>query len=542
MVSRQEFFWSALWIVFVLGFGSLVYLNWDRFVPHFPSSTTVPTHPAPKPPTEAAIAASDAELDQIREADKVTDRYQRCVVYPNPSEFNWDPAFVEASCRRLQRHMISWKEINEALDHNHPEVLQTAFASYEKMTTQAGQHGFLDWTFWWMFEGAAEKTGVTTQKWVDADPKSAFALTARGSHELAEAWGARGDKFIKDTPPEKLDRMHGFATKARADFEEALRRDPQLIAAYRGLIDIGRMLGDDELVASASRKALAVDPADDWIYSAWTSAMAPRWGGSYEKMDAVAREATNHVADNVLLKYIAEDATCDRAAVAACSDCNIGGKNEEQALAIYREAARSVPAGCFLGRASDIAEYLGDYRSAAIYSSQAYRFNADNKYLLRRANALQYLGKGDWAMQDVEAILKNHPDNVDALRHQGWLLEMQHRWREAEAPFLKILDHHASDHFATQELVRIEANELHDLDKARQTVARFKKEEPDSPRVWLLQAAIDREVDDNLCKTDLETYLALVDPKTIDEDERRDFDLAKKHLAEVKNHLGARAH
>jgi tetratricopeptide (TPR) repeat protein len=334
--------------------------------------------------------------------------------------------------------------------------------------------------------------------------------------------------------------MNDFLSKARVDLEESLRRDPKLIAAYHGLLEIARLNGDQKWAASLSRIALALDPADQWIYEQWIDAEQPRWGGSFEKMDAIAQEGVQHSVDNPLLKRLSMRVACEHAREFTCKDC--GGANDRQhrtsALALYRDTAQTMPTTCFLESAGRLAEEIEDYSSAAVYDAQAFRFLDSKQYALRRSVALQQLGKSDWAQEVIDDVAKKHPDDLETLRLQGWLFESQHRWKEAEQPYLKVFDRRATDRKASMELVRIYANELNDLGKAREILARFAKEQPENPRVWLLQAAIDREVDDKLCKADLERYLASVDEKAADEEERTDIELARKHLAEVKQHLG----
>jgi len=142
------------------------------------------------------------EFEKMRAAEKIGDPVERCLAYPDLAEFHWDRKVVEAFCRLGARKMISWKEMSTALDEHHPEVLDEAFKSYLEKTYHKGDHGFLIWTYWWMFENASEQQRDFTQRWVEADPQSAFALTARGIHYVAAAGAARGDKFIRDTPKE----------------------------------------------------------------------------------------------------------------------------------------------------------------------------------------------------------------------------------------------------------------------------------------------------------------------------------------------------
>ena len=551
-MKRAELVWAAAWMLVVLGFASLAYFNWNRLLIATKLAEILPskerkTHTVTVAPTSTdnhvSTADPNGDLQKIREADKIEDRYQRCLAYPNPSEFNWDPTVVAARCHLLQRRMISWKQINDALDQHHPETLKEAFASYEKITTQPGEHGYLIWTYWWMFENAGEKTGATVQKWVDEDPESAYALSARGIQFIASAKKARGGEFIRNTPKGDIERMNAFLVKARADFEESLRRDPNLIAAYHGLLEIAQLKGDQAWASKLAHSALAIDPADNWIYDQWIDVAEPPWGGSYQKMKEIADEGAKHAADNPLLKTLTARGTCEKARALTCKGCgdDTDKRHTTDALNLYRQAAQTMPTTCFLEWAGSLAEDIGDDKYAAIYDAQASRFLDRNQYALRRSTVLQRLGETAWAQEVIDRVLKKTPDDIETLRYQGWLFETQHRWQDAAQPFLKIFDQHESDRRASMELVRIYANELHDLTKAREILMRYAKAQPENPRMWLLQAAIDREVDDRECKADLQRYLASVDEAKADEQEKEDIELARKHLTEVKQHLGEKA-
>ena len=181
-------------------------------------------------PTPAPSNELNAELDRIQVAEKIEDPYERCMAYPNPAEFNWSPSVIEVMCKRLSRRMLGWKEIEDALANKHPELLAQAFDGY-LARNEAGEHGFLTWSFWWMFQSSSKWADDITDKWVQADPKSAYALVARGLHYTESAYAARGDDFASKTPAENFVRTHEFVRKARADLQQSLERNPRLIAA-----------------------------------------------------------------------------------------------------------------------------------------------------------------------------------------------------------------------------------------------------------------------------------------------------------------------
>ena len=136
--------------------------------------------------------------------------------YPNPDEFHWSPALIESMCKPLARRMLTWQDIVHALDAHHPEEIDAAFDGYQARG-EAGEHGYLTWAFWWMFDTPSKWAGDTTRRWVEEDPSSAHALVARGLHRYALAWQARGEDLAVNTSEAKFAAMNAHVDAARAE-------------------------------------------------------------------------------------------------------------------------------------------------------------------------------------------------------------------------------------------------------------------------------------------------------------------------------------
>jgi Domain of unknown function (DUF4034) len=410
-MTRQQFLLSLLLGVMVVG--AITYA-----VPQYSKQLEVGSSDSKRKVPQQHLAASKQnvsesfvkEFEQVREAEKISDPVLRCLAYPNLLEFHWDQKVVEAFCRLSLRKMISWEEIKDALDQHHPEIVDKGFGSYLEKTYQPGEHGFLIWSYDKMFQSSSKEVSNVVQRWVELDPKSAYALVARGTHYVASAGDARGGQFASSTPAENFTRMHEFAAKAKVDLKEALRREPRLIVAYHALITVARQTSDRELLSWAVEKALALDPADHWIYENWMSGVEPRWGGSEAEMQNVADRATLHENENPLLKRTEARPLCVEAEMTNCSECGPGRERERVALELYRKAAMFGPVGCFLDFAGDSAERMGgDDESVVRYNSQAYRFLGEDKRLFRRALALQRLGRFDWAQESMNMVKEQRP-------------------------------------------------------------------------------------------------------------------------------------
>ena len=243
------------------------------------------------------------EYAAIQTAEKISDPYQRCMAYPDPPEFKWDRKIVEAYCSLGLRKAIGAQVLRDALQQGRTSFLEETFDSYLRKNYEPGQHGFLIWVFRELFD--YDSGAELADQWVKADPKSAYALTARGVAYLQRAWTARGSKFAYETPELNFIKAHELAQKAQADLEEAARRSPRLIAAYASLIQLAQLTSNRSLLSDSAEHALALDPGDQWIYDRWLNAVEPKWGGSAEAMKHIIDRGLQHADENPLLKRLA---------------------------------------------------------------------------------------------------------------------------------------------------------------------------------------------------------------------------------------------
>lgn len=468
----------------------------------------------------------EAELVKIREAEKIVDPVQRCLAYPTPPEFHWDPKVVDAFCQLLSRKSIGLKDIGEALTAGRPRALQQQFDAYLAQTFEPGQHGFLSWVYWAQFGNSSSETLATIQRWIDADPDSAYALAARGTYYVAAAGAARGPHVAADTPVENFQRMHELVAKARVDLDEALRRNPRLIAAHVALINAAQLSGDHALLGTSIQNALALDPADQRLYTNWMNAVEPKWGGSEEEMEKVAQEAQRHVADNPLLSRLATRSLCSQAERA---------DSPAERLELYRRAAASFPTTCFLDHAGGAAEGVGQFGAAALYYSQAYRFLGVGEGFYKRAEMLERLNKWAWALETLDSVLQANPKDARALTNRAWLLMNQGKLDEGELALLAVLDVDPLNSQAAMELAPLYAQRALHPDKARQIIERMKALDPTKPRPWLLEGLLDKDSDPKSSRAALQKYLQLVDPRCACEDHNeRDMQLAKSMLERLQ--------
>lgn len=442
-------------------------------------------------PKSGAGPADSSEFAAIRAAERIEDPLQRCQAYPNPPELKWDAKIVAALCKRSNWGMIGWRQIQDALEQHHPETLDKVFDEYlARNYSDHESHGYLTWTFFWMFQGTSKWIDDTTRQWVEEAPQSAYALAARGIYFSEAAYKARGTEYANKTPDDNFRQMDEYVAKSREALTQSLRRNPRLIAAYHGLLHTSRLSHDGDQRQEWINKALLLDPADPWIYDDWMDAVEPKWGGSDALMNDVVEAASQHVAENPLLATVRARPLCYAAEERRCSDCQPNGA---MALDLYQQAGGFGPAACFLEGAGAAAVLAQDSRTAVRYYSQALRFLKRPEWLAYRAPPLRSLGENEWALQDLHDALAAEPRNTTALYSQGLAYADLGRLGDAEKSYLAVLaidpdDRNAALAVSIQYLT--DNSPLHAPDKARPLIAHLIEHEPTLAQAWLLRAAI----------------------------------------------------
>ncbi len=128
--------------------------------------------------------------------------------------------------------------------------------------------------------------------WVKASPGSFAPYIARGTHWVTVGHLRRGTKFAGETAEAELAGMREAFARAMPDLQRAWSLQPKAITVARPLIHVANSLGDPEARERALARATEQCPTCVDILAVYLHSLAPRWGGSYEKMDAFAEAQT----------------------------------------------------------------------------------------------------------------------------------------------------------------------------------------------------------------------------------------------------------
>lgn len=136
--------------------------------------------------------------------------------------------------------------------------------------------------------GSTAEAAQLVQRWNDTHPDSEFAQFARLRLMYAEAWEFRGNRFANETPERRmqmfLDKL-GETAKAIQNAPPNVRDTPLAQNLLLAVAGDGQGLGDPEEIF---RQGVAKWPDYYDFYEVRLSRLVPRWGGSWQEVEAFA--------------------------------------------------------------------------------------------------------------------------------------------------------------------------------------------------------------------------------------------------------------
>lgn len=435
-------------------------------------STRSPAAGKQQPPTEYAdyVAA-------VRKADAIKDPLQRCLAYPDLPGNTWAPGVAKARCTMfLTPPLYSLDEIDKLLAQ--PDGAKTLDAAFQALLDahfkDPARREQISIAFMVFRDSDSAKAERIARAWLAASPDSAFAHTALGRVLEVRGWNARGTKYVRDTPPEKLRAMETSFAEAAKQYAEAMEANAKLMPACEGLMSIGRQSSDD-LQKFATARCLEADPSSYYTIKEIMTAAEPRWGGSDVAMRAVAAYAQARLAENPVLALFAFDN--------AYYEIDRMKDGDDQAIAVLEPASLQVPNAAYMRLVGGAYLRKGDNWKAFVYLSQALRFSPEYGQELRfRAIALRDLGEPEWARADAEHAARDLSDG--RAQNLAGELVRQLDGKAAALPYFKrALDDPETREYAYNDYCG-SLIDLGRLDEAGKCVDDLLTEYPKNPEGW----------------------------------------------------------
>jgi tetratricopeptide (TPR) repeat protein len=436
------------------------------------AETTAQSDPGYRKPSPEEISAFMAKA---KAADAMTDRLARCLAYPDIPGNHWPTGLARAHCNLVFGPHITAEQIGKYLDRGATAELDALFAKdlarhFSKTDFSEVIHSDVESI------DESEQSNKLTQRWLEKAPNSPFALTLRAQYFRKMARSVRGEKYVKDTPPENMRRMSEYAQQAIDLYQQALKLEPRLMPAYGGLIALGRIDSRPDLVRWAFERSATFDPACGPLNVSMMYALSPKWGGSYSEMFALSK---NISADLDIRPLLALSVT---APFVAKGDQLYDANLPSESMQVLSTAAmQSTDPEIF----EDLARAMGDVGLYLHGSEIIMYLLEDSRFKVPKAWATRELGRDlaeiakdpEWSIAVMQDYIVREPDNADGHFILATSYYYAKRSADGERQFLLAARDPDTRVSALAGIFNFESREKH-LEKARHYYEMITKEFP----------------------------------------------------------------
>ena len=257
--------------------------------------------------------------------------------------------------------------------------------------------------------------------WVRRFPRSYAAKTVRGSYLADKAMQARGGKFVSATTDEQFAEMRKWHVLAQRDLQASLTLTRYPLISHIRLYTIAMVGSDDQAKAVHFSKAFEIAPASMQLHKQVMVSLTPRWGGSYEAMQAYIDKVKPGLESDkdrgVLKSMIIEDKASSLTAQ----------KQYEQAYGLYgeviplRDSSNNLCKRAYLGSLlkKPAVSILNDLKAASA-KDMPDTYCATMAASFARAN----VGLAD-TIPLMDAYIKHFPRNADLYNARAWAYQQR---------------------------------------------------------------------------------------------------------------------
>jgi hypothetical protein len=339
---------------------------------------------------------------QAYKAEAISDPVQRCIEYPSPPNLEWPPAMVEALCRDIFTQVPQADTIKAFIDEQDWKGLKAHYDGFLARHYSGEDSEQILYRVFprYSWHDEADMAGYT-ERWLKAQPQDAYANHMRAHYLLWKAWETRGEGYARDITPERARQAVATARQASLLLKRAIKVEPRLLPAHDSLIEASALGDQLELIPHILEAAAKQSPENFYVRFQAANYMRLIWGGSYEKLDALAADAEPYLDRNPRLNMLLGKSKGQLAQV------RTRGKHYGRALSAAREALEHGPDDEILELAILASDEVGFESETLVYLSQVARFNRSPKnQLLRRGWLWEQNGYYAWALSDYRAAQK----------------------------------------------------------------------------------------------------------------------------------------
>lgn len=394
-------------------------------------------------------------LRLAKTADLMADPLERCLAFPALPGAAWPAGLAERHCRNEFGPRLTASELGEMLRSKAASSLDQRFAqdlarhAAHGPGSEAIHHDFE------IFDGS-QASDEMSQAWLALAPESAFALVGRASHLRRAIDRLRAGRFADQVTQAEFTAMSAMAGQSLELYQRALEREPLLVEAYVGIINVARLDGRGRDHADAVKQGRKLDPACHAMAAQVMTSLSPQWGGSRAAMEALATELEDRLGAEPLLALVIGRPRWYAAALAMQEQryVDIPSLVEPVVSRSTEPFALQLLAGARQRDAQDAS------LDAVVYAVAASRFAPRDADLtaMRGALLLSRLDDAAWAVPPLEQLVAAEPENGIAQQYLATAYARVGRTEDAVAHFTRAMAIPASRDFALRGLTRVMAS------------------------------------------------------------------------------------
>lgn len=240
------------------------------------------------------------------------------------------------------------------------------------------------------------------QEYAKVKPNSPFSHLLLGEMYYYKAFEARGFKWASETSKENFEKMENILAKADKELLKSLKLNDKIPNSYSSLISVYALRGMHKQEDNIYKIGLKKLPNSYRIRSNYMRFSLVKWGGTFEKIDSLLKDARTRYKDNPRLKQLEGYVYYAKADFYA-----LQRKNYEKGLE-------------FINKALEFSDNLNYYYLRGIIYKRLENYNKalkDFNLLLKdnpldiatlewRQSVYMSLKKYDLALKDAKTILK----------------------------------------------------------------------------------------------------------------------------------------
>lgn len=319
-------------------------------------------------------------------------------------------------------------------------------------------------------------------EWVEKEGSPGFAYLARGIYYWHLGWVHRGNRYVNETPQERIRDMRTYFPLATKDLHNAILAKSGSSIAYAYRIYIATTLGNQEEIEHFTLEGLQRNPKSFAIRWKYLASLLPWWSGlsskdSLNMMKEFVRETVGTQSLN--LEPLRGYPDYVRAEILARE------RQQQEAIPYYKKSLAHGPYYWFSYEQGNNYFYMGQYEAAYEAFTQALHDRPQTAAIHKqRAKTLAKLGKNKQALEEFQVALQLDGYNPDILTNAAYVLTHEGRYHEAIDLLRNALIHGKYDEYVVEKLGRIYLYNLHQPAEGLEFLRRATELNPERHNYW----------------------------------------------------------